>query len=180
MPFAERTAASTAATLARSILGGRIRQRARIGRAPVPSCREHLGEIGIDVAEGAEESFRVADRHPRGAVGLGRQSGDAALDRTGRPAERREVELVRLLLTPSETALLAVDLQRQAVHAAERDGACPEATDSAAGHAEGDERVVLERPAGDGRGEVGRQRLDLQAGDEAGHVQGVNAGVGKD
>jgi hypothetical protein len=75
--------------------------------------------------------------------------------------------------------LFAEHLQRQPVLAANGDRRCPEPANGTAVHAEIDHGVVFEfaaRNAGDG---VGGEFFHFLAGDEACHVQRVDAAIGE-
>ena len=59
----------------------------------------------------------------------------------------------------------------------DRDGARPESPHSATGHAEREERIVLELAALHAMGEVGGEPLHLLPGDEGREVQRMDAAV---
>src|ERR1700722_1625197 len=62
--------------------------------APLLVCAQKFRQVGIDIGEGAEESFGMSHRHARGAVCLGRKSGNASFDDRSSAADRGPMQLV--------------------------------------------------------------------------------------
>ncbi len=118
----------------------------------------------------------VTRRRP---VRFRRKPRSAALDDLRALVQRRPVKLVRPFLRPAQAALFAEHLDVKPVHAPDRDRARPQPQDRAAIHAEGDHGVVLQRAACEAGDEVGGEFARLLAGDEACHVQRVDAAIGE-
>src|SRR5690606_13312050 len=101
------------AVLDRRVVAGRV-------LAPL-AAEDGVGDLGVDVRERLEERLGVAGGQPRGALRRLAQVRVAAPEQPDRAVERREPQVVRVLLAPGERALLAVDLQHEVVLVADLD-----------------------------------------------------------
>ncbi len=172
----ERTQASTNATpFTPSSTVGKITSRIRrLARARREDGR---GGLLVDRGEALEIALGMSRRDTGHARSRGARAGASARDQPLGLAEGREPEVVRILLGPLQAALRAVDAQYEAVLVAGRHLARPEHAARAALVAQHDVDVVVELAALDEGRQLGRDRLRLGSGDEAGEVVGVRADV---
>src|SRR5690606_41567472 len=86
------------------------------GRSALAPCRtDRAGRFGIDVGEALEITFRMARRHTAAAACHSTRAGAVPGEQLARLAERREPEMVRMLLVPFQPALTAIDAQLQGI-----------------------------------------------------------------
>src|SRR5262249_2002136 len=111
---------------ARAVFDGGHEERKRIRLALLDLGPDLFGQVAIEVGEALEIAFGMAGWHSRGAPGGGAEVAGPAAQSLGRLAQRREAELVGMLLAPVEPALLAIDPEPQAVLVAWRHLACPD------------------------------------------------------
>ena len=144
-----------------------------VDRDAVPAREHCIGGIGVDVGERLEEPLGMSGPEPRRPLRARREIAAAAREHPMRTVHRSQHELLRLLLDPLQARLLAEDADALAVEVSGRRHAHPHQSARAVGEAQLHVRVVVRLPAGDQRGELGRDVRHLQAGDEAGEVMGV-------
>src|SRR4029453_1249271 len=126
------------------------------------------------------ERLGVADADAGGAGSRVRERVLAAREALTRSVERHEPQFVRLFLTPGQPTLRAVDAEAQAVLAARRHVAGPEAALRPIGKFHGQERVVVDASPWRERGDRPRHSRALQAGDEARHMMHMGADLAED
>src|SRR5204862_3934495 len=148
--------------------------RFRAALAPSPNC---VRDLAVDRRERLEVALGMAGGQSRHARRRGSGPAAGARDRLRRLAERREPELVGLLLVPLDAAAAAVHAQAQVVLVARCDLARPERAACTAGEAKHHLNVVVEAAAGDEGGELRAQLADLKTGDVSGELERVRADV---
>jgi len=95
------------------ILGARIGESQWICGTTGLSRLQHLTQIRIDVSKRVPEAFRVASSQACGAICLRRESRHPPFDDGGGLTQAGPVEVVGLLLLPTQASEFSINLYRQ-------------------------------------------------------------------
>ena len=160
-----------------AVLAGGEGQVAGRRERSVAAGAQLVGQVAVEVGEGLEEPFGMAQPHPREA---GRVLGQCAepFREDGRgPVEVLHPEVVRVLVLPLQAALVAEDADAQAVVVAGGGHAGPEPGRHVAGQLQFHRGVVEHAPPGTTVCSRPDSALGLEPGDVAQQVEGVGAQV---
>ncbi len=147
------------------------------GARPCQPRLQLFGHVLVELRKALEIAFGVARRDARGAAGGGAGAGAAARDQPRRLAQRREPQLVRVLLAEGQPGLAAVDAHAQRVLVARCDLARPQHALRTFGVAQQHMGVVVQPPARHEGVEVGADLGQIEADDEPRQVLGMRADV---
>src|SRR6478752_6191193 len=111
---------------ARAVLGGRHPAGERVGGALLPARLDLFGHVAVELSKTFEVTLGMTGRDARRACRRRAGTGTAAGDQLRPAAQRREPELVGILLRERQARLAAVHTDTQPVLVAGRDLAGPE------------------------------------------------------